>query len=398
MILAHKIALDPTCKQRRYFAQASGCDRFVWNLALEQWNAEYAAGGKPKGSELKKRFNATKYQQYPWMQKVHRDAHAEPFARLQKAWATHFKNPKQSHRPVFHRKGRHDSFYVANDKFSIDDHVVRLPVVGRVRVREALRLHGKIMGARVSRQAQRWFISIQVEVGDVKRERTGSGTCGVDLGIKSAATTAYQDGSVEKIEAPKPLAAALSKMRRMQRSVSRRKKGGENRRKLVAKVARVHARIASIRADFWNKLTTRLCRENQAVGIETLNVRGMVKNRRLSRALVDVGLGMFKPRMQYKAALYGTRLIAADPWFPSSKTCSRCGAVKETLLLSERVFRCGQCGVVKDRDENAAANLCAIAKQLLPTACGESTPAERPAALSNLVEAGTSPCALLHTL
>lgn len=377
MILAHRIALDPTHKQRRYFAQAAGCDRFVWNLALEQWNAEYAAGGKPKGAELKKRFNATKYQQYPWMANVHRDAHADPFARLRKAWAAHFKNPKQTHRPTFHRRGRHDSFYVANDKLDAEGFRVRLPVLGWVRMREELRFTGKIMGARVSRQAQRWYVSIQVDVGDVKRERTGSGICGVDLGIKSAATIVHGSGKAEHIEAPKPLAKALGKMRRMQRSVSRRKKGGENRRKLVAGVARVHARIANIRADFWNQLTTRLCRENQAVGIESLNVRGMVRNRRLARALSDVGMGMFKPRMEYKAKLYGTRLVCADPWYPSSKTCSQCGHVKDSLALSERVFHCDQCGASQDRDENAATNLCAAAEQILPTACGEETPGER---------------------
>lgn len=381
MILAHKIALDATMKQRRYFSNAAGCDRFVWNLALEQWNAEYAAGKKPRATELKKRFNATKYQQYPWMKEIHRDAHADPFARLQKAWVAFFKNPKQSKPPRFHKKGRKDSFYVANDKFEIEKLTngrgrVRLPVIGWVYMREALRFNGKIMGARVLRQAQRWFIAIQVEVEKFEKPRIKNDICGVDLGIKNAAIVARDDGSFEEIPAPKPLAKALSNLRRMQRSVSRRQKGGSNRRKLVARVARLHARVSNIRSDFWHKVTTRLCSESQAVGIESLNVRGMVKNRRLSRALVDVAIGMFAPLMGYKSKMYNTRLVAADQWYASSKTCSRCGAVKAVLGLGDRVFRCDACGAVKDRDRNASSNLLASAKRILPAACGEVTPGE----------------------
>jgi putative transposase len=398
--LSHRIALDPTEKQRRYFSQAAGCARFVWNWALDAWDREYKAGGKPSGMKLKKTFNTIKYQQYPWMRNVHRDCHAQPFANLQKAFVGFFK--KIAKRPKFHARGQHDSFYVANDKLCLshDGWAVRLPLIGQIRMREQLRFKGRIMGATVSRTADRWFIAIQVEVERPERERTGNGIAGADWGLKNALTiTREVDGqtSVETIEAPKPLKSALRKLRRMQRSVSRRMKGGCNRRKLVRKVARVHAHVASIRSDFWHKVTSKLCRENQAVGIEDLNASGMLKNRRLSRAVIDVGCYEFGRQMGYKSKLCGTHLFTADQWYPSSKTCSRCGAVKKVLGLGDRVFRCDQCGHVQDRDKNASQNLCHAAKENLYPRLEGNSRLRRGRAVSDLGEAGTKPCSHLST-
>ena len=179
---------------------------------------------------------------------------------------------------------------------------------------------------------------------------------GVDLGVKTAAV--IHDGkAVEKLDSPKPLKKALKRLRREQRKLERRLKGGSNRQKTVRQVQKMHARIHDIRKDWLDKLTTKLCRENQAVVIENLNVLGMLRNHKLARAISDVGFGEFRRQMEYKAVLYGTHLIIVDRWFPSSKTCSYCGAVKESLSLSERVFHCGLCGFEMDRDENAAVNL-----------------------------------------
>ena len=395
MILAHKIALDPTVVQRTYFAKAAGCDRFVWNVALEMWNAEYKAGGKPNANELQKRFNSVKYAQYPWMREVHRDAHAHPFMRLQRAWRVYFNAVKTGGRtsqPQFHKKGHKDSFYVANDQFRVDGIKVRLPIVGLVRMREPLRFAGKIMGARVIRYADRWYICIQVEVAHPGRQRTGNGIAGVDVGIKNAATITRELGAsvdTECICPPMPFTKALRQLCRVQRKMCRRKVGGRNRAKLSRRLARAHDRVGCVRVDFWNKLTTRLCRENQAVAIEHLNVKGMVKNRHLSRALSDVGFGMFRQQMQYKVKLYGTLLVLADRWYPSSKTCSRCGAVKMVLGLGDRVFRCDQCGHVQDRDVNASRNLCALAK--VPAACGEHTLGDS-GLVAPLVEPRTTRC------
>ena len=163
MILSHRIQLDPTVAQARYFARAAGTARFVWNQALAEWNRLYAAGEKPKAATLKVAFNATKYQRWPWMKGIHRDAHSQPFTNLQRAFSAFFK--KTAKHPTFKKRGKaRDSFYVANDKMSVDGFSVRLPVIGGVRLTEALRYAGKVMSATVSRECDRWFIAIAVDV------------------------------------------------------------------------------------------------------------------------------------------------------------------------------------------------------------------------------------------
>ena len=324
---------------------------------------------------------------------IHRDAHAQPFANLQKAFAAFFKGTAR--RPTFKKKGKcRDSFYVANDKLRLDGCRVRLPVVGWVRLRERLRLVGKVVGAVVSRDADRWFLSIQVDVGDYQRPRTGNGEVGVDLGLTAFAT--FSTG--KKIEAPKPLQAAWRRLRLRQRSLSRRRQGSSNREKQRRKVARVHARVKNIRADFVHQFTSRLCRENQAVGVETLNVANLLRNRKLARAIADVAWGETLRQIAYKGPLLLAMVLEAPPFFPSTKRCHRCKRVKDEMPLSERVFRCEGCGLVCDRDENAARNL-------LPQALREVTAVDRKALASGRPtdakpcreEAATIPCALSRT-
>ncbi|TBW09916.1 transposase, partial [Azotobacter chroococcum subsp. isscasi] len=155
MHLTHKIALRPTPEQADYFARACGTARKVWNWALDEWSKQYAGGGKPNAMALKKQFNAIKYELYPWLRDIHRDAHAQPFAHLGKAWSQFFaeiKAGKPAHEPRFKKKGRClDSFYVANDKFSLDGKSIRLPKIGTVAMTETLRFEGRILGATVSR-------------------------------------------------------------------------------------------------------------------------------------------------------------------------------------------------------------------------------------------------------
>ncbi|HVA88873.1 MAG TPA: transposase, partial [Chloroflexota bacterium] len=333
MHLTHTIALAPTGEQERYFRQASGTARFTWNWALAEWNRQYEAGERPTAAGLKRVFNAIKYQQFPWLAAIHRDAHAQPFTHLARAWTRYFAarregtipapgdrterrrlrraGVKLAYPPVFKKKGQaRDSFYVANDKFSLDGPTIRLPKVGLVRLTEQLRFPGKILGATVSRTADRWSVAIQVDVpGQVARcRRTAEGIEGVDLGIKAAVTLA----SGETIRSPKPLKAALRRVRIRGRRVSRKREAAKarlgiakgaripkgtrlpvsnKRRAARDRLAKTHARVARIRADFTHKLTTRLCRENQALGIEDLHVAGMLKNHHLARALGDVGFG-----------------------------------------------------------------------------------------------------------
>lgn len=363
--LSHKIALDPTAAQTDYFRRACGTARFVYNWALAEWNRQYEAGKKPTALSLKKQFNAEKYESFPWLVGIHRDAHSQPFTRLGAAFDAFFKGSAE--RPTFKKKGKcRDSFYVANDKITVDGRRVRLPIVGWVRTHEELRFVGKVMSATVSRTAGRWFVSISVEIADASRHRTSDGIVGIDVGITYAAVLS----TGEKIKIRKPLARAMRRLQIRSRRLSHTKKGSANWRKQADRMARQHARIANIRADFWHKLSARLCRENQAVGVESLNIAGMLQNRCLSRAVLDSGFGMLVPMLVYKAPLYGTRLVIAGRFYPSSKTCSHCGEVNQTLQLKDREWKCS-CGTTHDRDINAARNLANLA---LPAACGKVTP------------------------
>lgn len=173
--LAHKIALDPTPEQQEFFERAAGVSRFTWNWALAEWQKRYQMGGKPKGHLLKKSFNVLRGVQFPWTYDVHRDATARPFADLQKAFLNFWQG--RAGYPKFKKKGKcRDSFYVACDKFHVEEKTVTLPKVGAVKMREALRFEGKILGATVSREAERWSISIQVKLpDDYQRGRTEIG-------------------------------------------------------------------------------------------------------------------------------------------------------------------------------------------------------------------------------
>lgn len=383
MNLTHKIRLDPTYRQRRYFARAAGTSRFVYNWGLAQWNEAYEAGQKPTASVLKRRFNSLYRKQFPWVAEVHRDCHSQPFADLQKAFGNFFE--QRADRPCFKSRNRdRRSFYVANDKLSLAGRTVRLPVLGRVRMQEELRFQGKVLSARVVEECDEWFICVTVELPGAQRPRTGYSPVGVDLGIKHLATLS----TGEQVDNPRPLQRAQRKLARAQRCLSRRQRGSCNRQKQKLVVAKIHRRIRNIRQDGLHKLTTRLAKNHGVVVIEDLSPSNMMKNHKLARSISDVGFGLFRQLLTYKSQLYGTLVVTADRFFPSSKLCSNCGLVRDELSLAARTYECA-CGLRIDRDLNAAINLVRLAG-----ASGEVTPVEMP---GGVVEAGTKPCPFLGT-
>ena len=410
MLLAHRIRLEPDDAQRSYFARAAGTARRVWNWALAEWLRQRAAGEKPNAMALKKQFNAIKYHHpdwldqdgQPWLKEIHRDSHAQPFAHLARAWSRYFdqlKTKVPAHPPRFKKKGRcPDSFYVANDKFRCDGMTVVLPKIGRVALSETLRWQGKIMGATVTREAQHWFLAVQVEVPEdqARRQRSVDGVVGVDLGITTAATLS----TGEKIASPRPLKAALRRLRirsrRLSRKVEAAKAGAgitgtipkrtrlpvsNNRRKAAQALARLHARIGAIRIDFTHKLTTRLCRENQTVVLEDLHVKGMMACRRRACSLSDIGFGRIRVQMAYKAQRYSTQVMFADRWYPSSKLCSCCGAKNAALQPGDQWWTCAVCGAAHDRDLNAAKNLERLATGAAFDGSRTALPVASPAAM-----------------
>lgn len=378
MILAHKIALDPTQEQAVYFAKACGTARFAWNWALARWRQEYAlwkeyrCGPKPSEMSLRRDLNALKADAFPWMLEVTKNAPQQAIKNVGTAFKNFFEGRAKF--PTFKKKGvSSDSFRAdpGTDKIhpnavEIDGKRVKLPVIGWIKMREPVRFAGNIKSATVSRVADRWFVSLTVEVDHTPPVRENQAVGGVDLGIKALAT--LSDGST--IEGPKALRKNLKKLRRKSRALSRKVKGSANRRKAATKLARLHARIANIRKDALHKATTEIVQRFDVVGIEDLNVRGMMALGTLSRAVADVGMFEFRRQLEYKAVMHGVRIVVADRWYPSSRTCSDCGHLHAGLSLAEREWTCDGCGVVHDRDHNAAINLMNMAGSSSVTACG----------------------------
>lgn len=373
MMLAHRIALNLNNVQTSYFAKAAGTARFAYNWALTEWQRQDAVWEvdhslpRPSESSLRRQLNAIKREQFPWMLEVTKSAPQMAIIQLGEAFkrffAGHAKYPK------FRKKGMHDRFTLTNDQFVVDGCRIRIPHLGWVRMREALRFTGKLVSATVSRVADRWFVSLTVDTPDTSHlpKTENQGVVGVDLGVSALATLS----TGEKIPGPKAHTALLGRLQRLSRSLSRKQNGSNNRNKARIKLARLHARVACIRSDGLHKLTTDLTRRFHTLGIENLDVRGMMRNRRLARSIADMGFFEFRRQLEYKAALRGGRVVVADRWFASSKTCSHCGYKLGGLPLSVREWVCPACSVVHDRDINAAINLKIIAVSSTVTACGE---------------------------
>jgi putative transposase len=344
--------------QATYFAKACGVARFAYNWALAEWKRLYESGNQVSEGILRKRLNEIKKEQFPWMLEVTKCA---PQLAIMNNLNNAFKNffEKRAEFPKFHKKGINDSFSISNDHFNVDGYFVHIPKLGQVRLAESLRFDGKILAATVSRRADKWFISIQVELTDESTHTCKNQAVGVDFGVCSLA--ALSDGTI--IQSSKASRKYGKKLRRLNQELSRRKgaRKGElksaNFKKTKLKIAKLYAKMADLRADETHKLTTMLTQNYSLIGIEDLNVKGMMANHNLARSIADAALSDARRQLEYKSEVSGSRIVVADRWFPSSKTCSCCGAVKESLLLSERTFRCEVCGFDCDRDENAAKNL-----------------------------------------
>lgn len=359
---AHKIRLNPTPEQEHYFRQAAGNARFAWNWAVAILRQARKDQIKlPLIGDLKAEFNRIKRDQFPFVLETTKCAPEQAFADLKQALANYFnditkrKNGKRRTDgkrvgfPKFKsRKRGYGSFYLANDKFAVEGHWMQVPKLGWVNMTEPLRFQGKIMSARISERAGYWFVSIQVQLLDSPRTAPER-VLGVDVGIKSLAVDS--DGKV--FENQKHLTVALKRLRRLNRWLARKQKGSENWHKAKRKLARLHLRIANLRADGIHKMTTGLAAKASIIALETLNVAGMRKNRKLSRAIADAAFSEIVRQLGYKAQ----RVVQVAPFYPSSKTCNACGSINPVLTLDIRVWVCPACGTRLDRDVNAARNI-----------------------------------------
>jgi len=378
---AYRFALEPTPSQERMLRSHAGAARFAWNWGLAQCKERYEAEGKwYSGVDLHKLWNEAKKADpaLAWWGENSKCAYQEAFRNLDRALGDFIKSRRGERKgrkpgfPRFKKRGKcRDSFRFTTGAMRCTGTTVTLPRLGTVRTHEptrklARRLDagtGRILSATVSRTAQRWSVSLTVEIERAvpgRHARPGS-AIGIDLGVKTLLTGVDGAGNVVTVDGPKALRSSLRRLRRASRAHSRKAKGSANRRKSAARLARVHARVASVRGDALHKATSTLATRYETVVAEDLNVAGMSRNRRLARAISDQGFGQARRMLTYKTIWNGGALIAAGRWFPSSKTCSGCGAVKAKLALSERTYVCTACGLVLDRDVNAAANLLKLA-------------------------------------
>lgn len=383
MLLAHRIRLKPTPEQESQFVRACGVARFAYNWALQEWRRQHQAGERPTELKLRRKLNAIKRNEFPWMLEVTKSAPQQAIKNLGHAYRSFFEDLRQYRRdrlrwnqlrrPKFKKKWHRDSFRADNGSDSTKEHAlkvvgkrVQVPMIGWVRMCEEVRFAGRIRSLTISRQGDAWFGCFTIDVPYEIDSRIDSTVVGVDLGITTLAT--LSDGS-PSVESPKPLRRYLRKLRRLSRAKARKQAGSKNHAKARTKLARLHRRISDIRNDALHKLTTSLTRY-RIIGIEDLYAKGLGRNRGVSRAVHDAGFGIFRRLLTYKTAMAGSTLVLAGRWFPSSKICSICGYKNESLGLDERIWTCVLCDTVHDREQNAARNLAQYAAGSAASACG----------------------------
>lgn len=378
MLRVHKIKLNPNQAQASYFAKSCGVARHAYNWALAEWKRQYEAGEKPNEAALRKLYNSIKPVEFPWALEVTKCAPQQAIKNAGRAYKNFFDRLKKGKKgaevgyPTFKKKGVHDSFRADNgpatkgaNAVPVDGKKIRLPIIGWVRMREAVRFCGTVQSTTVSRMADGWHICVLVETADTLKAKRNGATVGVDLGLTRFATTS--EG--EFIIGPKPHRALGKRLRRLNQSLSRKTKGSANFRKAKAKLSKLHKRIAAIRQDAVHKLTHRLVTEYSVIGIEDLNVKGMARKGRLGRSVGDAGMRMFRTQIDYKAAMTGAFVYTHPGFAPSSKVCSDCGQIHD-MPLGKSVLKC-DCGLVIDRDLNAALVLKSAASSAV-SACGEN--------------------------
>ena len=372
---AVKVALDPTPAQERLLLSHTGAARFAFNAGLAHVKAGIDTGAKPEWSyyALVRWWNANKdalavnADGTPWWAENSKEAANTGLRSLAAALSNWSKSRRGERRgrkvgfPKFKAKSKAaPRFAYTTGAFGLiqgDPKALRLPKVGRVHCMEDVseRVGGaRVLRMTVSKRAGRWYAALTVERDTpMAAQAPKGGAVGVDLGVKTLAT--LSDGTI--IANPRCLASSERRLKQAQKALSRKATGSKRRAKARAKVARIHARVANCRGDAIHKATTMIARTYSVVCIEDLNVAGMVKNHRLARSVSDASLGEFRRQLDYKTARTGATLHVINRWYPSSKTCSSCGAVKAKLSLSERVFHCDACGLTMDRDLNAAINI-----------------------------------------
>jgi putative transposase len=356
----------PTTQQKTALAQMFGCTRVVWNDALAFCQEAYRNGEKYCGfPKLSNRFltQAKQTEDRQWL----KDAPAIPLQQSLRDLDVAFKNffnsctgkrkGKKVKTPKFKKRKSRQSAKFTKNGFKINRHTVYLSKIGNLKIVWSRELPSQPSSVTVIKDsANRYFLSFVCEVNYLQLPNNGQ-SIGIDLGITDFATL----NTGEKIKAPKPLKRQLKRLRRLQKNLSRKQKGSKRREVARLKVAKLHAKITDTRTDFLHKLSTKLIQENQLIALEDLNVSGMVKNRKLSRAISDLGWRSFRSMLEAKAEMYGREVRIINRWEATSQTCSCCGFKGGKKELSVREWTCLNCGTTHDRDINASRVILTVA-------------------------------------
>jgi len=351
---AYKFRLYPNQEQQASLVVQFGHTRFVYNYFLNLRQDHYKLTGE--GLYYRETANhLTELKQDPehdWLKEADSQILQQKLMDLDEAYKNFFEG--RAKYPRFKsRKNRQTIRYPQRVKLDLEAKRTYLPKVGWVKTVFHRKLEGKIKNVTVSRtKSGKFFASFQVEVDIPEPKYTGD-QAGIDLGLTHIA--ALSDG--RKIENPHHLIQAERRLRRLQRSLSRRKKGSAGREKQRLLVARQHEKVANQRQDFQHKLSLALVKDHRFLAIEDLHIKGMVRNKRLAKHISDAAWGQFTQMLEYKGAWYGCEVVKIDRWYPSSKTCSSCEAVMKDMPLHIREWKCPECGVAHDRDVNAAKNI-----------------------------------------
>ena len=351
----YRYRLYPTPLQQISLAKLFGCTRVVWNDALSHCIEEYRAGNKkPTNGALQKKFitQAKKTSEREWLGEVSNIALQQSLNDLEQAYQNFFKSCKGERKgkavkpPKFKKRKARQSAKFHSGGFKVHETSVYIAKIGKIKAVWSRKLPSKPTSATVIKDsAGRYFVSFVIEIQPEILPQTAN-SCGIDLGIIDFAT--FDDGT--KVKDPKPLKKNLKRLRKRQKNLSRKQKGSKRREVARQKVARLHAKIKDSRKDFLHKLSTKVVEENQLIALEDLNVSGLLKNRKLSRAISDLGWREFRTLLEAKADKYGREFRVIDRWQPTSQICSCCGHKAGKKELSIREWTCLWCGAFHDRE------------------------------------------------